>query len=94
MRKSKADFQELLATGEYYVLQKQHDLNLDDIALMREDGAPAGIENYPYRINQLPTYIFRDFLAAGVLKAAGTDELGGSVFRPDHIKLKPSSQAA
>jgi hypothetical protein len=94
MRKSKADFQELLATGEYYVLQKKDDWNLDDITLKREDGAPPGIQNYPYRINQMPTYIFREFLAGGFLEAAGTDELGGTVFRPVHIKRKPSSQAA
>jgi hypothetical protein len=94
MGKSKADFLELLATGEYYVLRKKHDLNLDDITLRREDGAPAEIHNYPYRINQMPTYIFRELLAGGFLKAAGTDELGGTVFRPDRIKREPSPQAA
>jgi hypothetical protein len=91
---SKADFLELLATGEYYVLQKKYDWNLVDITLKRGDGAPAEIENYPYRINQMPAYIFRDFLAEGFLKAAGTDELGGTLFRPVHIKRKPSSKAA
>ncbi len=94
MRKSKADFLELLASGEYYVLQKKHDCNLDDIALKRQDGEPAGIENYPYRINQMPTYIFRDLLEGGVIEAAGTDELGGTVFRPIQIKCKSSPQAA
>ena len=92
MRKSKADFMELLAGGEFYVLQKKHDCNLDDIALKREDGAPAEIENYPYRVNQMPTYIFRDLLEGGIIEEAGTDELGGTVFRPVHMKRK--SQAA
>jgi len=94
MAKSKADFLELLANGEYYVLQKKDDWNLDDITLKREDGAPAEIENYPYRINQMPTYIFREFLAGGFLEAAGTDELGGTVLRPVHMKRKHSSQGA
>jgi len=92
MRKSKADFMELLAGGEFYVLQKKHDCNLDDIALKREDGAPAEIENYPYRVNQMPTYIFRDLLEGGIIEVAGTDELGGTVFRP--VRMKRKSQAA
>jgi hypothetical protein len=92
MRKSKADFMELLAGGEFYVLQKKHDCNLDDIALKREDGAPAEIENYPYRVNQMPTYIFRDLLEGGMIEEAGTDELGGTVFRP--VRMKRKSQAA
>jgi hypothetical protein len=94
MRKSKADFLELLASGDYYVLQKEHDRNLDDIVLKREDGLPAEIQNYPYRINQMHTYIFREFLEEGFLKEAGTDELGGTVFRPAGVKRKPSARAA
>ena len=94
MRKSKADFVELLASGDYFVLQKGHDRNLDDIALRREDGQPAEIQNYPYRINQMPTYIFRELLEEGFLKEAGTDEQGGTVFRPAGVKRKPSAQAA
>jgi len=94
MGKSKADFLELLATGEYYVLQKRHDWNLDDIALKRADGARAEIQNYPYRINQMPTYIFRELLAGGFIETAGTDELGGTVFRPVPMKCKSPSQAA
>ncbi len=94
MRKSKADFMELLASGEFYVLQKKHDCNLDDITLKREDGAPAAIENYPYRVNQMPTYLFRECLEGGILKQDGTDEQGGTVFRPVYIKRKSSPQAA
>lgn len=85
---------ELIASGEYYVLQKRHDRNRDDITLRREDGVPAEIHNYPYRINQLPTYIFHDFLNEGFLKEDGTDELGGIVFRPAGKKRERSAQAA
>ncbi len=93
MRKSKADFVELLASGAYYVLQKKHDRNLDDIALKREDGGPAEIHNYPYRLNQLPTYIFRALLAEGFLKEAGAGD-HGTVFRPAGRKREPSAEAA
>jgi hypothetical protein len=93
MRKSKADFMELLATGQYFVLQKEHDRNLDDIALKREDGLPAEVQNYPYRVNQMPTYIFRELLDEGFLKDAGTGEQG-TVFRPVQAKREPSAQAA
>ena len=82
MRKSKADFMELIASGEYYVVQKIHDRNRDDLTLRREDGLPAEIHNFPYRINQMPTYIFHEFLSEGVIKQDGTDELGGTIFRP------------
>ena len=94
MRKSKPDFMDLIASGEYYVVLKHHDRNLDDIALKREDGRPAEIHNYPYRINQLPTYIFHEFLEEGVLKEDGTDEHGGTIFRPADKKRKASAQAA
>jgi len=93
MTKSKAEFLELLASGEFYVLQKKHDCNLDDISVKREDGQPADIQNYPYRINQMPTYIFRELLAEGFLKEAGTSEYG-TIFRPAQSKRAPSAQAA
>lgn len=94
MRKSKADFMELLASGDYYVLQKKHDRNLDDITVKREDGLPAEIQNYPYRINQMPTYIFRELLDEGFLKHDSAVELEGTVFRPVHNNRKSSPRAA
>ena len=94
MRRSKADFQELLASGDYYVLQKEHDRNLDDITMKREDGLPADIQNFPYRIDQMPTYIFHELLEEGFLAEAGTDEQGGTVFRPAGKTRKRSAQAA
>jgi hypothetical protein len=93
MRKSKTDFEALLTSGEYYVLQKQNDRNLDDIALKREDGQPAEIHNYPYRINQIPAYIFLDLLADGFLAETGTGE-HGTVFRPACPKRESSAEAA
>jgi hypothetical protein len=93
MRKSKADFVELLASGAYYVLQKKHDRNLDDIALKREDGGPEEIQNYPYRLNQLPTYIFLELLAEGFLREAGAGD-HGTVFRPAGREREPSQEAA
>ncbi len=94
MRKTIAVFLELLASGEYYVIQKKHDRNLDDIAVKREDGQPAEIHNYPYRVNQMPTYIFHECLAEGFLKADGTDADGGTVFRPVRKKREHSPRAA
>jgi hypothetical protein len=94
MRKSKKDFMDLIASGEYYVLQKPHDRNWDDITLKREDGCSAEIENYPYRINQLPTYMLIEFLREGFLKEDGTDELGGTIFRAVDKTRKTSAQAA
>lgn len=94
MRKSKNDFMDLIASGEYYVLNKPHDRNWDDITLKREDGRPAQIENFPYRINQLPTYIFLEFLREGFLKQDGTDESGGAIFRPAAKRCEPSAEAA
>jgi hypothetical protein len=81
MRKSKLDFRELMASGEYYALQKKEDRNREDISLQRVDGLAAEIHNYPYRTNQLPAYIFDDFVREGFLERAGTDELGGTIFR-------------
>lgn len=77
----------------YYVLQKKHDRNLDDIALKREDGGPAEIQNYPYRPNQLPTYIFLELLVEGFLKEAGAGD-HGTVFRPAGAEHEPSQKAA
>ncbi len=93
MRKSKNDFKELIASGEYYVLQKSHDRNRDDLTLKREDGLPAEIPNYPYRVNQMPTYIFHELLGEGFLEEDGADELG-IVFRPAGKDRERSAKAA
>jgi len=81
MRKSEADFLELMATGEYYALQKKDDLNREDISIRREDGLALEMYNYPYRVNQMPAYIFDKFVREGLLQDDGTDELGGTIFR-------------
>jgi hypothetical protein len=94
MRKSKADFVELIASGEYCVLHKVHDRNHDDLALKREDGQPAEVQNYPYRINQLPAYIFNEFVSEGLLKEDGTAECGGTIFRATDKALRQSLRAA
>ncbi|MGO8955412.1 MAG: hypothetical protein ACLPWS_06495 [Rhodomicrobium sp.] len=93
MRKSKEEFKALLASGEYYALQKKNDWNRDDITVMREDGLSAEIHNYPYRINQMPTYIFHELLSEGVLKEDGTDEHGGTIFRMTENGEKSSLRA-
>jgi len=94
MRKSKSDFVELLASGEYYVLHKADDRNHDDLTLKRFDGQPCDIQNYPYRVNQLPAYIFNEFLKEGLLKEAGTAECGGVIFEPAGKKTQSSLRAA
>jgi hypothetical protein len=94
MGKSKNDFMDLIASGEYYVLHKPHDLNWDDITLKREDGRPAEIQNFPYRINQLPTYMFLEFLREGFLKEDGTDEKGGGIFRAADTRRESPPRAA
>ncbi len=81
MAKTKHDFLALIASGAYYVLQKKDDRNLEDISVKREDGLPVEIPNYPYRNNQMPAYIFNEFLRDGVIEEDGTDELGGTIFR-------------
>jgi hypothetical protein len=94
MRRSKLDFLELMASGTYYALQKRDDRNREDICLRREDGLAAEIHNYPYRINQIPAYIFDEFVREGLLKADGTDELGGTIFRTIENERKRAPRAA
>jgi hypothetical protein len=94
MRKSKADFAQLIACGQYYVLQKVDDQNRDDLAIMREDGRPAEIDNYPYRMNQMPAYVLKELLSEGLLKEDGTGEHGGTIFRATDKALRPSVRAA
>jgi hypothetical protein len=81
MSKTKSEFVELLASGAYYVLQRHCDLNRDDISIKREDGSAAEIYNYPYRINQMPAYIFDELVRDGVLREDGKADCGGTVFR-------------
>ncbi len=81
MRKSKQDFLELIASGDYYALQKCDDPNREDIAIRREDGLAGEIENYPYRTNQMPAYIFDELVRDGLIEKVGTDEKGGAIFR-------------
>jgi len=94
VRKSKQDFLELLASGEYYALQKKDDLNREDIRMRREDGRAAEIYNYPYRINQMPAYIFDEFVREASLTQDGTDELGGTIFRVTEKGRKRCQRAA
>lgn len=94
MRKSKLDFVELFVSGAYYALQKKDDRNLEDICIRREDGLAAEIENYPYRTNQIPAYIFDEFVREGFLKEDGTDQLGGTIFRVTENALKQALRAA
>ena len=81
MRKSKLEFMELMASGAYYALQREDDRNLEDISIRREDGVAEEIYNFPYRINQMPAYVFEEFIEEGILEQDGTDELGGKIFR-------------
>ena len=86
MRLSRAELIGLIATGDHYAILRKDDFNRDDIRLKREDGRAAGIQNYPYRIDQLPTYIFDELVRTGVLQQDGIDEEGAAIFRV------PSSQ--
>ena len=52
MRMSKAELLDLIASGDYYVIQRKDDRNSEDIRIERQDGAAAEIINYPYRINK------------------------------------------
>jgi len=93
MRKSKFDFMELIASGDYYVLQRKDDRDWNDIKVKREDGLPAEIHNYPYRINQLPAYLFRELISEVFLREDGSDEHGGTIYRLAQTDCKRSAQA-
>jgi hypothetical protein len=94
MRKSKLDFIALFVSGAYYALQKKVDRNREDISIRREDGLAAEIHNYPYRINQIPAYIFDELMREGLLKEDGTDELGGTIFRATESAREVALRAA
>ena len=94
MRLTKSELVALIMTGEYFAVMKKDDWNRDDIAIKRQDGAPADIQNYPYRVNQMPTYIFDELVRDGLLLEAGIDERGGTIFRINGAKSKPPARAA
>jgi hypothetical protein len=81
MTKSKSEILQLLAGGDYCARQRKDDFNKDDIRLKREDGSASHIENYPYRVNQIPSYMFEEFLREGFLHEAGLDSEGSKIFR-------------
>jgi len=94
MRLTKSELIALMMTGEYFAVMKRDDWNRDDIAIKREDGAPADIQNFPYRINQMPTYVFDELVRDGLLLEAGRDDRGGTIFRINGAKRKAPPQAA
>ena len=94
MRQSKQDFLALIASGAYYVLQKRDDRNREDISVRREDGLPVEINNYPYRNNQMPAYIFDEFVRDGVIEEDGKDEFGGTIFRMKEKTFRQGTRAA
>jgi hypothetical protein len=94
MGKSKLDFLDLLASGAYYVLQRKDDRNREDISIRRRDGLHVEIHNYPYRNNQVPAYMFDEFLEEGFIEQDGTDELGGAIFRMTGKAPKRTLRAA
>jgi hypothetical protein len=94
MSLSKSDFWDLMVSGLYYARQRSDDLNWVDISIVREDGRPAEIANYPYRTNQMPAYIFGAFLREGVLIEGGKDTSGATIYRISVKAWKTKSNAA
>ncbi len=94
MRMSKAELLNLIATGDYYVIQREDDWNREDIRIKREDGLAAEIVNYPYRINQMPAYIFDDLVRKRVFQQDGIDENGAAIFRLSARGRKALTRAA
>jgi hypothetical protein len=83
-----------MASGAYYVLQKGDDRNLEDISIRREDGVIEEIYNFPYRINQMPAYIFEEFIREDILREDGTNEIGARIFRVTDKGRDQDRQAA
>ena len=54
--------------------------------MKREDGLAAEIQNYPYRVNQIPAYLFDELVREGVLRQDGIDENGEAIFRVSRIR--------
>jgi len=94
MRMSREELVELILTGDYYAIQKKDDYNRVDILLRREDGRPAQIQNYPYRTNQVPAYLFDELVREGILRPDGADENGATIFRVATDARKAFTRAA
>jgi len=94
MRMSREELVELILTGDYYAIQKKDDYNREDILLRREDGRPARIQNYPYRTNQVPAYLFDELVREGILRPDGADENVATIFRVATDARKPFTRAA
>jgi len=91
---SKEELLGLILSGDYYAIQRKEDWNREDIRIKREDGLAEEIQNYPYRINQMPAYLFDQLVREGVLRKDGTDEEGGTIFRVSATDRKPFTRAA
>jgi hypothetical protein len=83
---SKEELVHLILTGDYYATQRKDDWSREDIRMMREDGLSAEIQNYPYRVNQIPAYLFDELVREGVLRQDGIDENGGAIFRVSRVR--------
>ena len=94
MRMSREELIELILTGDYYAIQKKDDYNRENILLRREDGHPAQIQNYPYRTNQVPAYLFDELVRDGILRPDGVDENGTTIFRVATDGREPFTWAA
>ncbi len=81
MAKTSSEILRLIAGEGYYAFQKIDDYNRDDIRLRREDGSEPHIENYPYRVNQIPSYMFEEFLRDGLICEDGLDSEGSRIYR-------------
>jgi len=94
MRMSREELVGLILTGDYYAIQKKDDYNREDILLRREDGRPAQIQNYPYRTNQVPAYLFDELVRERILRPDGADENGATIFRVATDARKAFTRAA
>ncbi len=94
MRLTKSELVALIETGDYHVVMKKNDWNRDDIFINREDGTPADIQNFPYRINQMPTYLFDELVRNNTLIESGLDDQGGTIFRLSAKKTRGIVRAA
>ena len=94
MRMSREELLDLVLTGDHYAIQRKDDWNREDIRIKREDRLVAEIQNYPYRISQMPAYLFDELVREEVLRQDGIDEDGGTIFRVSERSRKPFTRAA
>lgn len=94
MRMSREEFIDLIMTGQYFAIQRKDDFNREDIRVKREDGGIAEVLNYPYRVNQMPAYLFDELVREGILRQDGVDEDGAAIFRVATGVRKAFTQAA